>query len=68
MWDRDYRDYKRDQPLVKEQLESGKGITGCEMHDINGWGNTLHQPKKKKQGFFASLLIYLFSGKKDTHS
>lgn len=60
MWDRDYRDYKRDEPLVKKPIESGKGIFGCEMHEINGWGNTLHHPGKKKRGFFASL----FGGKK----
>lgn len=63
MWDRDYRDYKRDQSLIKESLESGKGLPGCEMHEINGWGNTLHQPKKKKRGRVASFLMHLFNAK-----
>ena len=63
MWDRDYRDYKRDTPLIKERIESGKGFAGCEMHELNGWGNTLHHPKKKKHGFLASFIIYLFSTK-----
>jgi len=62
MWDREYRDYKKDTPLIKEQVESSKGIVGCEMHEINGWGNTLQHPVKKKQGFLASLFLR-FSGK-----
>jgi hypothetical protein len=48
MWQKEYRDYKKDQPLVKQRVEPGRGIIGCEMHELNGWGNTLHQIKKKK--------------------
>lgn len=65
MWDRDYRDYKRDEPLVKEPVMPGKGLIGCEMHDLNGWGNTLQHPKKKKRGFFGSLLVSWFGPKKE---
>lgn len=57
MWPKEYRDYKKDESLVKNRVEPGEGITGCEMHEINGWGNTLHVPheapapiKKKKNG------------------
>lgn len=64
MWDRDYRDYKRDKPLVKERIEPGKGLAGCEMHELNGWGNTLQHRIRKQRGLLASLLIYLFSPKK----
>jgi hypothetical protein len=67
MWDKEFRDYKRDQPLIKERIETGKNFSGCEMHELNGWGNTLQHPKKKKRGFIASLLIYLFTPKKDKH-
>lgn len=68
MWDREYRDYKRDQTLKKEQIESGKKWAGCEMHELNGWGNTLQQPKrKKKRGLIASLLVHLFNSKKEYH-
>ncbi len=42
MWPKAYRDYKRDQPLIKYQVSSGHGIIGCEMHDINGWGDYWH--------------------------
>jgi hypothetical protein len=42
MWPKAYRDYKRDQPLIKYQVSSGHGIVGCEMHEINGWGNSWH--------------------------
>jgi hypothetical protein len=65
MWDRDYQDYKRDQPLKQQRIEPGKGWAGCEMNERNGWGNTLHHPKKKKRGMLASLLIYLFHPKKE---
>lgn len=61
MWPKAYRDYKTDESLVKNQVQPGKGIVGCEMHDLNGWGNTLHIPvKKKKMGFFTTLLNALF--------
>lgn len=57
MWHREYRDYKTDQTLIKEQVEPGRGIYGCEMHDLNGWGNTLQHPiKKKRKGLIATLL------------
>lgn len=42
MWPKAYKDYLRDKPLIKHQVTSGRGIVGCEMHDINGWGNSWH--------------------------
>jgi len=65
MWFKEYRDYKIDEALVKEKICSGRGLTGCEMHEINGWGNTLHQPKKKRRGGISTLIINLFSKKKN---
>lgn len=63
MWPKSYKDYPPDTPLVKEQVEPGKGIVGCEMHDLNGWGNTLHvPPKPKRKGLFRLL----FGGNDDT--
>jgi len=56
MWDKDYRDYKRDEPLVKQKVEPSKGIFGCEMHEINGWGNTLQHSSEKKKGFISSII------------
>lgn len=44
MWPKFYRDYQLDRPLVKYQVEPSHGIIGCEMHDLNGWGNSLHIP------------------------
>ncbi len=56
MWDKDYKDYPKDTPLVHAQVEPGKGIVGCEMHDLNGWGNTLHKPPKpKRKGLLKQL-------------
>lgn len=61
MWPKAYRDYKTDEPQIKNRVEPGKGIIGCEMHDLNGWGNTLHIPaKEKKSGFFRTLLNAFF--------
>lgn len=60
MWWREFKDYPPDTPLVKEQVESNHGIVGCEMHELNGWGNTLQQPQKKKRGILASLILALF--------
>ncbi len=57
MWEKEYKDYPKDTPLKKEVVEAGKGIVGCEMHDLNGWGNQLHVPKKKKPGIFRSLFL-----------
>jgi len=60
MWFKEYRDYPIDKPLIKEQVESGKGIVGCEMHDLNGWGSDLHQMKRKKKGIFGRMAVSLF--------
>ena len=49
MWFKSYRDYKIDKPLIQEQVSPDHGIIGCEMHDLNGWGNTIHIPPKKRK-------------------
>lgn len=59
MWFKEYRDYPMDRPLIKEQVESGKGIIGCEMHDLNGWGTDWHHVRKRKKGLFARLISHL---------
>lgn len=48
MWFRRYKDYEIDQPLIKDQVSSGNGIIGCEMHELNGWGDTIHRPSPVK--------------------
>lgn len=61
MWPKAYRDYEIDTPLIKNQVRPGKGIKGCEMHDLNGWGNSFHIPKRKaKRGFFKTLIDAFF--------
>lgn len=61
MWPKEYRDYEIDTPLIKNQVRPGKGIKGCEMHDLNGWGNSLHIPKRKvKKGFLKTLIDAFF--------
>lgn len=64
MWLKEYRDYKKDQPIKKYTLQPGE-MQGCEMHELFGWGNYLHKPKKKKKGFFSTLLTHFFSSSKE---
>ena len=64
MWFKEYRDYPIDRPLIKEQVEPGEGIIGCEMHDLNGWGSELHQMKQKKMGILGKIVSYLFRVRK----
>lgn len=64
MWPKSYKDYPKDQPLKKERVMAGKGIVGCEMHEINGWGSTHHHPRPRKKGIFHHLLEKLFQGRK----
>lgn len=50
MWPKFYRDYPVDTPMIQDPVEPSHGIIGCEMHEINGWGNTLHLfPGERKQ-------------------
>ena len=60
MWFKQYRDYPIDRPLIKEQVEPGKGIIGCEMHDLNGWGTYNHRMPPKKKGLWGKMMTYLF--------
>lgn len=60
MWARAFKDYPPDTKLVKEEVEPGRGIIGCEMHEINGWGDSLHIPRKKRHGLIAKLILALF--------
>ncbi len=48
MWAKEYRDTPPDSPLKKDPLEPGHGIIGCEMHEINGWGEAYQPPSYKK--------------------
>ena len=62
MWEKEYKDYPKDTPLRKETVETGKGIVGCEMHDLNGWGDQLHIPKRGKPGIFKMLFSPFIKG------
>jgi hypothetical protein len=67
MWFKEYRDYPIDHPLIKEKVEPGNGIIGCEMHDLNGWGTERHHFKPRKKGLWARLISYLFKNKERHH-
>jgi len=56
MWPKSYKDYPVDSPLKQEQVAPSQGIQGCEMHELNGWGNTYQFQPKKKAGFVSMLL------------
>lgn len=61
MWHKEYRDYPTDTPLIKNQVSPSNGIIGCEMHEINGWGNEYHIPLPRKKGLIGSLLTRFFA-------
>lgn len=69
MWPKNYKDYPPDTPIIHYPVEPGKGITGCEMHEINGWGDHVHYPiqrQRRRKGVIAKLLAYLFGTEKET--
>ena len=64
MWHREFKDYPTDTPLIHEKVEPSRGIIGCEMHELNGWGTSHHIPRKKqRKGIIAALLFYFFDKK-----
>ena len=67
MWFREFKDYPIDSTLIHNKVESGKGITGCEMHDHMGWGNQIHIPPKRRKGMLSTLLSYVFGSEKVDH-
>lgn len=60
MWPKAYKDYPKDSQLKKEPLNVGKGIIGCEMHELMGWGEEYHKQKKKPRGFLGRLFLKWF--------
>ncbi|MCC5831548.1 MAG: hypothetical protein JJU12_00695 [Chlamydiales bacterium] len=60
VWRNNYKDYKPDEAWIKEQVEPGRGIVGCEMHEHYGWGISTHRPKQKKAGLLSTILNLLF--------
>ncbi len=67
MWPKEYKDYPVDSPLRKERVVPLKGIVGCEMNEVNGWGETFHEPRRKQnRGLLYTMLVALFSSKKES--
>jgi len=64
MWTKEYRTIPKDSSLIKEQVESGKGIVGCEMHEVAGWGDSFHRIKEKPSGWTAAFLSFFSREKK----
>lgn len=62
MWHREFQDYEPDKPLIKFQVYPADGIIGCEMHDLNGWGQTIHIPVRRRHGGFLARLKSLLFG------
>ncbi|KAF3362854.1 Uncharacterized protein PHSC3_000596 [Chlamydiales bacterium STE3] len=64
MWYREFKDYPPDSPLLHKKVEPGHGIIGCEMHELNGWGISLHQVRKrKKKGLIAFLVTHFLTNR-----
>lgn len=65
MWPKSYRDYPVDKPLIKEPVEPGRGIIGCEMHELNGWGTDFHIPSRSwKSARLFEFLSQFLKGKR----
>ena len=60
MWKNTYKDYKPDSNWVQEEVEPTQGIIGCEMHELNGWGNRLHVYPPKKKGVIRTFFSLIF--------
>lgn len=65
MWWKEYADVRPDDPLVKEPVEPGKGIVGCEMHGFYGWGERYSLPPPPKPRGIRAYLRTLFFSPKD---
>jgi hypothetical protein len=65
MWKNTYKDYKPDSAWTKERVEAGKGIVGCEMQELNGWGHPFQMQQPQKKGFLRTLLIFLFKNSRN---
>jgi len=68
MWPKSYKDYSKTSPLIKNQVEPGKGIVGCEMHDFNGWSEEFHIDKQHPPGLLRTLLSRIFPKKSSKES
>ncbi len=60
MWNYIYKKKKNDRELLEEKVDSGKGIVGCEMHELNGWGESHHRYKREGNGYLRSLFSFFF--------
>lgn len=66
MWWKEYADYRYDKPMKRETVETGKGIIGCEMHDVHGYGTTDHKSQYyRRGGVLTGLMTYLFGFKEE---
>lgn len=64
MWKNTYKDYLLDGEFIQEPREPGRGIIGCEMHEIQGWQHAYHLPvKKEKSGLFQAIKRIFTSNK-----
>lgn len=59
MWHNTYKDYPPDDPLIQNPVQSGKGIIGCEMHDLNGWGEKQHKSNIPPKTTLSTLCSWL---------
>ncbi len=60
MWDYHYKKRPKDAPLSSQKVEAGKGIVGCEMHELHGWGAKQHSSPQPERGLLRALCAWLF--------
>lgn len=64
MWHNTYKDYSHDAELKKAKVHPGKGIIGCEMHEINGWSESYHQARETHTTGILSAIWASLTGSK----
>lgn len=62
MWRTKYKDYPKDSSWKKERRETGKGIVGCEMNELYGWGES-HHISEEKPSYLKKWLKRMFKKK-----
>jgi hypothetical protein len=58
MWKYHYKDHPNDLDAQKSRVEAGKGIIGCEMHEVFGWQDSHYLEEKRKLGLLRKMLLF----------
>jgi hypothetical protein len=57
VWKNTYKDYKPNDKFIQTKVETGKGISGCEMNEAYGWEKSTKILEQAKDRCFASFCV-----------